>query len=85
MQSTEVQPLVAAGGDFLPTVAPHRRDVFIGFAFTALVPAVFWATLLAFVAFVLGYEPSLGTIGLVTSTIVLFLSLIFAMLRTRSA
>lgn len=83
MQSTEVQPLDAAGGDFLPTVAPHRRDVLIGFALTALVPAVFWSALVVFIAFVLGYEPDLGTIGLVTSTIVLFLGLVFAMLRAR--
>lgn len=83
MQSTEVQPLDAAGGNVVPTVPAHRRHVLVGFALTALVPAVFWSMLSTFIAFALGYEPNLGTIVLATSMIVLFLGLVFAILRAR--
>ncbi|MGE5265952.1 MAG: hypothetical protein ACM3L9_01165 [Deltaproteobacteria bacterium] len=83
MQSTEVQPLDAAAGDVLPTAAPCIRNVLMGFALTALVPAVFWTALSTGIVISLGYEPDAGTIALTASTIVLFLGLVFAMLRAK--
>ncbi|MCU0955142.1 MAG: hypothetical protein MUC37_11165 [Hyphomicrobium sp.] len=83
MQSTEVQPLDATAGDVLPTVAPCNRDLLTGFAFTALVPAIFWTALSAFIAIGLGYDPDAATIALAGSAIALFLGLVFAMLRAR--
>lgn len=83
MQTTEIQPLDATGGDVLPTVAPCNRDLLTGFALTALVPAIFWTALSAFIAIGLGYEPHAVTIALVGAAIALFLGLVFAMLRAR--
>jgi Zn-dependent protease with chaperone function len=83
MQSTEVQPLDTTAGDVLPTVAPCNRDVLAGFALTALVPAAFWTALSTVIAIALGYEPDAGTIALTASAIVLFLGLIFAILRAK--
>jgi hypothetical protein len=84
MQNSGVQPIAAGSVDEAPPISASRRSGLIfGLAISALIPALFWVSLCAGIARLLGHTLSFGTLLLAGSVITVFLGVIFAMLAAK--